>query len=67
MAVGMLACALAIAATPQVLAALGLAHSKIEHQFATGYPLAEPLQWVLGLIAIVGAVRWWRAAPARAA
>jgi membrane-associated phospholipid phosphatase len=66
MAAGLLACAFAIAATPQVLAALGLAHSKLERQFATGYPLAEPLQWALGLVALAGAVRWWRAAAAQA-
>jgi undecaprenyl-diphosphatase len=64
MAVGLFVCALSIAATPTVFAALGLAGSKLEHQFASGYPLAEPLQWALALVALAGAVRWWRAAAA---
>jgi undecaprenyl-diphosphatase len=65
MAAGMLMCALAITATP-ALAMLGIANPKLEHQFATGYPLAEPLQWALGLVALAGAWRWGRAASARA-
>jgi len=64
MAAGLIVCALAMAATPTVFAALGLADSKLEHRLASGYPLAEPLQWALALVAIAGAVRWWRAAPA---
>jgi len=58
----LLVCAASIAATPSVFAVLGLAGSKLEHQFASGYPLAEPLQWALALLALAGAVRWWRAA-----
>jgi undecaprenyl-diphosphatase len=61
-ALGLAVSALSIAATPSVLAALGLANSTLEKRLATGYPLAEPLQWLLTLIAAVGAVRWWRAA-----
>jgi membrane-associated phospholipid phosphatase len=60
-ALGLVAAALSIAATPTVLAALNLSHSKLDKQLATGYPLAEPLQWALSLIALMGAVRWWRA------
>jgi hypothetical protein len=62
MALGLVACALAIAATPDLLAALGLAHSTLEKRLATGYPLAQSLQWALAALAAVGAVRWWRAA-----
>jgi membrane-associated phospholipid phosphatase len=61
-ALGLAASALSIAATPSILAAIGLAGSTLEKRLATGYPLAEPLQWVLALVAAVGAVRWWRAA-----
>jgi membrane-associated phospholipid phosphatase len=66
MAAGQLLCALAITATP-VLALLGLEDAKLGHQFATGYPLAEPLQWALGLVALAGAWRWARAASDHAA
>jgi len=62
-ALGLLACAAAcIAGMPTLLAALGQQGTKFEHQFATGYPLAEPIQLALGLLALVGAWRWWRAA-----
>jgi undecaprenyl-diphosphatase len=61
MAAGLVVSALCIAATPDVLAALGLAHSTLERRLATGYPLAQPLQWALALVAAAGAVRWWRA------
>ena len=57
-------CALAIAATPSLFAAVGLLGSKLEKQVSSGYPLAEPLQWALALVAAVGAWRWWRAASA---
>jgi undecaprenyl-diphosphatase len=67
MAAGLVASALAIAATPAVFAAIGRTGSKLEHQFSTGYPLAEPLQWALALVALAGALRWWRAAGAKAA
>jgi membrane-associated phospholipid phosphatase len=66
MAAGLVACAAAIAATPTVFAALGRGGSKLEHQFSTGYPLAEPFQWALALVALAGALRWWRAAGAKA-
>ena len=60
-------CALAIAATPsRFLAAAGLARveafERSRSRAATS--LAEPLQWVLALVAAVGAWRWWRAASA---
>jgi hypothetical protein len=61
MAAGLVVSALCIAATPDVLAALGLAHSTLEKRLATGYPLAQPLQWAFALVAAAGAVRWWRA------
>lgn len=62
MAIGLVVAALSIAATPAVFAALGLGGSRLEKQLSTGYPLAEPLQWALALLALVGAWRWWRAA-----
>jgi membrane-associated phospholipid phosphatase len=61
MAAGLVVSALCIAATPDVLAALGLAHSTLEKRLATGYPLAQALQWALALVAAAGATRWWRA------
>ena len=64
MAIGLVACALSIGATPTLLGALGLAHSTLDKRLATGYPLAEPLQWFLVAIALAGAWRWWRAATA---
>jgi membrane-associated phospholipid phosphatase len=66
MALGLAVSALCIGATPAVLAVLGLAHTTLEKRLATGYPLAEPLQWLLALMAAVGARRWWRAAAAPA-
>ena len=64
MAAGLVVSALCIAATPAVFATLGLAGSKSEQRLSSGYPLAEPLQWALAAFALVGAVRWWRAAAA---
>lgn len=61
MAAGLLACAACIGATPSLLQAAGLAGTKLARQLATGYPLAEPLQAVLAIVALVGAWRWWRA------
>ncbi len=61
-AIGLAVSTLAIVATPRVLAVLGLAQSTLEKRLSTGYPLAEPLQWLLALVAAIGAVRWWRAA-----
>lgn len=63
-ALGLLVSALGIAATPAVFAAAGLGGSRIEKTLSTGYPLAEPLQWLLAVLAIVGAWRWWRSASA---
>jgi undecaprenyl-diphosphatase len=60
-AVGLVACAASIGATPTLLAAAGLQDTHFAHQVATGYPLAEPLQLVLALVALAGAWRWWRA------
>jgi undecaprenyl-diphosphatase len=60
-AAGLVVCAVSIGATPTLLQALGLAGTKFAHQVATGYPLAEPLQAVLALVALAGAWRWWRA------
>jgi membrane-associated phospholipid phosphatase len=62
MAMALVACAVFITATPSVFAALGLAGTKLEHRLASGYPLAEPFQWALALVALAGAMRWWRAA-----
>lgn len=61
-AIVLLACGLCIAATPALLAAAGLAGSRIDKTLSTGYPLAEPLQWLLAVLALAGAWRWWRAA-----
>jgi membrane-associated phospholipid phosphatase len=61
MAAGLLASALCIAATPALLEAAGLADRKWARQLETGYPLAAPLQLVLALVALAGALRWWRA------
>jgi membrane-associated phospholipid phosphatase len=61
-AAGLAVSALCIAATPAVFAALGMAGSGLEKTLSTGYPLAEPLQWLLAVLAGIGAVRWWRAA-----
>jgi len=63
-AAGLVVCAASIGATPTLLAAAGLAGTKLEHRVATGYPLAEPLQLALALVALAGAWRWWRAARA---
>jgi undecaprenyl-diphosphatase len=67
MALGMIASAGAIAGTPRVLAWIGYTGTRLAHQLDTGYPLAEPVQWVLGVIALVGAVRWWMTASRRPA
>jgi membrane-associated phospholipid phosphatase len=61
MAAGMLASALCIAATPALVDAAGLAGKKWARNLETGYPLAAPLQVVLALVALAGALRWWRA------
>jgi membrane-associated phospholipid phosphatase len=66
MAAVLVACAVAMAATPAVFVAVGGGGSKLEHQLSTGYPLAEPLQWALALVALAGALRWWRAAGSKA-
>jgi membrane-associated phospholipid phosphatase len=63
-ALGLLVSALCIAATPAVFAAAGLSGSRVEKTLSTGYPLAEPLQWLLAVLALAGAWRWWRAASA---
>jgi membrane-associated phospholipid phosphatase len=63
-AAGLVVCALCIAATPAVLNATGLAGSALEKTLSTGYPLAEPLQWLLAVLALVGAWRWWGASSA---
>ena len=67
MAIGLVACAFCIAATPGLLQATGLDAHAWARNLATGYPLAAPLQLVLALVALAGAWRWWRAAPRRAA
>jgi undecaprenyl-diphosphatase len=69
MAAGLLVCAACIAATPALLQATHLASVKWARQLETGYPLAAPLQIVLALLALAGALRWWRASrrPASAA
>ncbi|MBW8759974.1 MAG: phosphatase PAP2 family protein [Burkholderiales bacterium] len=61
MAGGLLACAFCIAATPGLLEATGLAGRKWARNLLPGYPLAAPLQYVLALVALAGAVRWSRA------
>ena len=61
MAAGLLLSALCIAATPALLDATGLVEKKWARNLLTGYPLAAPLQIVLALVALVGAVRWWQA------
>ena len=61
MAAGLLVSAACIAATPTLLATTGLMERKWARQLETGYPLAAPLQMVLALLALVGALRWWRA------
>ncbi len=65
MAAGMLVCALCIAATPALLAATGLVDKKWARNLQTGYPLAASLQIVLALVALAGALRWWRASGRR--
>ncbi len=61
MAAGLLVSAFCIAATPALVAAAGLAEKKWARNLETGYPLAAPLQVVLALLALAGALRWWRA------
>lgn len=61
MAAGLLLCALCIAATPDLLDATGLVEKKWARNLLPGYPLAAPLQYVLALLALAGAARWWRA------
>lgn len=58
----LLGSALGIAATPAAFAAAGLTGSGLEKTLATGFPLAEPLQWLLAVLALAGAWRWWRSA-----
>jgi membrane-associated phospholipid phosphatase len=65
MAAGLLLCALCIAATPALLDATGLVERKWARNLLPGYPLAAPLQLVLALVALAGAVRWWRASRRR--
>jgi membrane-associated phospholipid phosphatase len=66
MAAGLLVSAACIAATPGLLQATGLDAHKWARQLATGYPLAAPLQFVLALLGLAGAWRWWRASRRRA-
>ena len=61
MAAGLLLCALCIAATPALLDATGLVDRKWARNLLPGYPLAAPLQILLALVALAGAVRWWQA------
>jgi len=61
MAAGLLLSAACIAATPALLDATGLADRKWARNLLPGYPLAAPLQYLLVLVALWGAVRWWRA------
>ena len=61
MAAGLLVSGLCIAATPGLLDATGLVEKKWARNLLPGYPLAAPLQLVLALVALAGAVRWWRA------
>ena len=61
MAAGLLACGLCIAATPGTLDATGLVAHKWARNLLPGYPLAASLQILLALVALLGAVRWWRA------
>jgi membrane-associated phospholipid phosphatase len=61
MAAGFVVCAFCIAATPATLDATGLADKKWARNLLPGYPLAAPLQIALALVALAGAVRWWRA------
>jgi len=63
-AIGLAVSAACIAATPSVFVAAGVDGTRLARTLSTGYPLAEPLQWVLAVVAVVGAVRWWRAAAA---
>ena len=65
MAAGLLLSGLCIAATPALLDATGLVEKKWARNLLTGYPLAAPLQIVLALVALLGAVRWWRASRRR--
>jgi hypothetical protein len=61
MAAGLLLCAFCVAATPGLLDAIGLVDRKWARNLLPGYPLAAPLQYVLALVALAGAARWWRA------
>ena len=61
MAAGMVLSAACIAATPALLDATGLVEKKWARNLLPGYPLAAPLQIVLALLALTGALRWWRA------
>ena len=65
MAAGMLVCAACIAATPALLETSGLIEKKWARNLQTGYPLAAWLQLVLALVALAGALRWWRASRRR--
>jgi len=64
MAAGLAISAGCMGATPHVVAALGLASTTFARRVDSGYPLAEPLQLLLSLVALAGAWRWWRAARA---
>jgi undecaprenyl-diphosphatase len=66
-AVLLLGCAAWIGLTPTLLQALGLQGTKLARDAATGNPLGEPLQVALALLALAGAVRWWRAGRRAAA
>jgi len=66
MALGLVVSAGCMGATPHVVGALGLASTTFARRVDSGYPLAEPLQWLLALVALAGAWRWWRAARAGA-
>jgi membrane-associated phospholipid phosphatase len=66
MAAGLLASAFCIAATPALLDATGLVGKKWARDLLPGYPLAAPLQLVLAVVALAGALRWWRASRRRA-
>jgi len=66
MAAGLVVSAACIAATPALLDATGLVEKKWARNLLTGYPLAAPLQVALALLALAGALRWWRASLRRA-
>jgi undecaprenyl-diphosphatase len=65
MAAGLLVSAFCIGATPALLRAAGFESAKWARDLQTGYPMAAPLQLVLALLALLGALRWWRASGRR--